>query len=405
MNQKTDDNTDEPAAEVTEPAVADELTDEPEAVADTEEAREKQAPRRTFRVSSVIAWLALLLALVSLAGVGYLTWLGRTSGATAADTEATLATVSGNLDETLASLQELQSRLEEFAASGSEQADEIASLGDRLDELSRQYDSIPVRLASLERSMSSLQGISAGSRDTWLLAEAEYYMQIANAQLQLAGNPELARVALGFADQRIRQLANPALIDVRRSLSEELRALEAMESPDIEGMSMTLASLADTVGSLPLQQEIEKDKDDDSTAAADAGQSGFERALASLKKAFGSVVSVRRTDEAVTPLMSPDAAYFLRANLALQLQTARLALLRGEQAIFEQSLANAADWLKQYYASDDRAVQSALDTISRLSEGNFSVSPPDISESLRLLRQFNERAASEPSGTADEPAQ
>ena len=38
-----------------------------------------------------------------------------------------------------------------------------------------------------------------------------------------------------------------------------------------------------------------------------------------------------RADEAMRPLIAPEAQYFLRANLALQLQAARLALLRGEE--------------------------------------------------------------------------
>lgn len=405
MNQKTDDNNDEPAAPDSDAPVPERAGDEP-----VEKAVEAQAvsgvrPRqRRLTVSAVVAWLAFLLALVSLAGVGYLAWKGRTSGAAAAESQESLAALSGNVDEALGSLQDLQARLAELAASDSEYADEIASLEEQLDELLRRYETIPARLASVEGAISSLQGISTGARDTWLLAEAEYYMQIANAQLQLAGNPEHARLALGFADQRIRQLADPALIDVRRAVAQELRALDAMEKPDIEGMTMTLASLADEVESLPLRQDVTKA--DKEAIESDAEKGGVARALASLKRAFSGIVSVRRTDEEVTPLMSPDAAYFLRANLTLQLQTARLALLRGEQAIFDRSLGDASSWLREYYAPDSQAVQSALDTIAGLSEGEFSVSPPDISESLRLLRQFKTRRTLEGSAAGPvEPVQ
>jgi uroporphyrin-3 C-methyltransferase len=218
-------------------------------------------------------------------------------------------------------------------------------------------------------------------------------MQVANAQLQLAGNPVRARMALGFADQRVRQLANPALTDVRRALSRELRDLDALEKPDIEGMSMTLASLADEVASLPLRQDVAATEAQ--TIAPAAEQSRLDRALSSIRKAFSGIVSVRRTDEDVRPLLSPGAQYFLRANLALQLQTARLALLRGEQAIFERSLRDASSWLNEYYASDSSAVQSALDTLAGLRGGKFAVTPPDISESLRLLREFRTRRAAE----------
>ena len=413
MNQKTNDNDE---ARVTpeeerhtpaEPGVPAEQDLPPAETADGAGATPaaEPAPGRS-RTGTAVAWLALLLALAAVAGVGYLAWVGRDSGAANAENEASIASLADNLDETHASLRELEERLGELSASDSAYADELDSIEQQLDELLSRYESMPARLSSLESSVSSLQGISTGAREAWLLAEAEYYMQIANAQLQLAGNAERALLALRYADQRIRQLADPALIDVRRALARELRALEAMEQPDLEGMSMTLASLAEAVEALPLREDVTRPEDEPQQENAEAG--AIERARASIKSAFSGIVSVRRTDEAVTPLMSPDARYFLRANLALRLQSARLALLRGEQAIFEQSLEDAAAWLREYYASDSRAVQSALETIAALREDSFSVTPPDISESLRLLRQFDGTATSTPPATdapADEPAQ
>ena len=96
------------------------------------------------------------------------------------------------------------------------------------------------------------------------------------------------------------------------------------------------------------------------------------------------------------PLIAPDQVYFLRTNLALQLQSARLALLRGEKAVFEQSLDDAAAWLRQYFDSNSTQVASALETIGEIRDGLFAVAPPDISESLRLLRQFRTLAETAP---------
>lgn len=361
------------------------------------------APRR-HGTATALAVLALLLAVLSLAAAGYQWWAGRDSGAAASVNAAAIERLSdtlGSLRESLRQAEERSGRLEEAQA---EQADDLAGIDRRLEDLRERYDSLPGRLSSLESSMASLQGISAGARDAWLLAEAEYYLEIANAQLQLAGNPERALLALRFADQRIRQLEDPGLAEVRRALAGELRAVEAMEQPDVEGTSMTLASLAEAVESLPLASDAVEPDGGTEEPAGDA--SGWDRAVASVKAAFSDIVTVRRTDEAVRPMMSPDAAYFLKANLALRLQTARLALLRGEQAIFEQSLADAAAWLREYYASDSRAVQSTLETLSDLRDADFTVTPPDISDSLRLLRDFRQRnAPGEAAAPADGPAQ
>lgn len=353
-------------------------------------------PRARAGLAGAIAGLALLLALAALAGTGYLAWQGRDVGSGQADTQASISALAGNVDEAVQSLGTLRNRLTALTESDAAYGSELASLERQLDQLLERYESIPARLTSLETTMSSLQGISTGARDNWWLAEAEYYMQIANAQLQLAGNPRLARLALQFADERIRQLGNPALVSVRRALAGELRALQAMERPDIEGVTMQLASLAETVGTLPVEEDARLGRERKPPVDDEAGP--LDRAMASLKRAFGDVVSVRRTDEEIRPLMSPDARYFLEANLALQMQTARLALLRGEQTVFEQCLADAESWLRQYYDTDSASVTSALASIDDIRESFVTVNPPDISRSLALLRQYRARTVAEAPG-------
>ena len=245
---------------------------------------------------------------------------------------------------------------------------------------------MPGRMSNLENSVAALQGASAGARDTWLLAEAEYYMQIANAQLQLGNNPRLAMLALEMADERVVQMANPALTDVRRALAQELAALEAMEKPDLEGATLTLASLARVVDSLPLRAAAGAKQQ---SAAADDGEAGAaERAWASVKEAMSGLVKVTPPDEETRALLTPDTANLIRSNLALQLQAGRLALLRGEQAIFEQSLEDADALLGQYFDGGSTQVASARETITEIRDNMVAVTAPDISESLRLIRQY-----------------
>jgi len=350
--------------------------------ADAAAAREPLPQRTTF----FVAWLALFASVFALIVFGVDRLTGDEPDAAApADTAAVdavaagVSALRGDLDGLTRSVNALS---EELAASDGA----TAAVERRITERLREIDAVSARLAALENSVSSLQGISVGARDAWLLAEAEYYMQIANAQLQLAGNPELAALALGLADERLLQLANPALTGVRRALAGELRSLEAMEKPDTTGAALTLASLAEVVDSLPLRQEL--DVAENGGAGLDPELTGTDRALASLKSAVSKAVSVRRVDEAARPFIAPEAQYFLRANLGLQLQAARLAMLRGEAALFEQSLDDAANWLNEYYDTDSVAVRSALQTLADVRGNALSVALPDISGSLALLRQY-----------------
>lgn len=354
---------------------------------------EQPAPSQT---GMRLALLALLLSATAVAGVAYLVLKPNAAPAPTAVDTTKIDALGKIVDSGSESINRLQRRLDDLASREVVSPTDIQNLQQRLnDALARRlaaYDSLPDRMSNVEDTMSSLQGISRGVRDSWLLAEAEYYMQIANAQLQLAGNPQLARLALLQADDRIRQLANPALTHVRRALSNELRALNLVNGPDIEGITLTLASLADVVGSLPLRRQVELPAAE--PTVTDGDLSGLDRAVASLKDTMSDIVSVRRVDESIRPLITPESAFFLRANLTLQLQVARLALLRGEQAAFQQSLDDSDTWLGEYYDGDSAQVQSARQTIAEIRDSLFDVAIPDISESLRMLRQYNTLSAS-----------
>jgi len=360
--------------------LADELqADEP--LVDEPLVDEKPAKQR----GNGVAWLALLLSFVAVAAAGYMfsrDWLAASDN----NADNVLANLESRASSAQQKTDELAARVAELGALDEAGNEELGALRRDLDESIDLLGSVPARMSSLESSVSSLAGISEGARDAWLLAEAEYYMQIANAQLQLANNPHLASLALGMADERLVQLGNPSLTDVRRAIADELAALDVMEKPDIAGATLTLASLARVVESLPLANAGGDTTADDQIS--DEEQSGVSRAWSSMKGAMSGLVKVTPPDQAKLALMTPDGEYFLRNNLALQLQSARLALLRGEQAVFQQSLDDTSEILTEYFDGSSAQVQSAQETLVEIRGSISTGAAPDISGSLQQLRQF-----------------
>jgi uncharacterized protein HemX len=366
---------------------------ETQIVENTVEPAVEDAPAapKAKRSATLIALFALLLAIVALVAAGYSAYHDWNSGLSADDSDRAVAELQRSLRDAAATQSELQATLDQLAARDSDIESTIGRVQSNVDEKIRLVESLPSRMSTLEASVASLQGLSAGARNTLLLAEAEYYMQIANAQLQLASNPELATMALTMADDRVVQIADPALTEVRRALADELAALATMDKPDIEGVTLTLASLSRVVESLPLAQASDTVREQQ---AIDSDAGRLSRAWSAVKGVFSGMVTVSKMDEAERPLLAPDDVYFLRTNLALQLQAARLALLRGERAVFEQSLDDADSWIGQYFDVDSAQVASARDTIAEIRNGMFVITPPDISRSLRLLRQYQTLAES-----------
>jgi uroporphyrin-3 C-methyltransferase len=344
-------------------------------------AEQSRGPERS---GAGVAWLAFLLAIIAVAAAGYTAWQ---NWQVARDTTAddTVAQLEGRLAASAQSLADLEARVDALGGRDPAIDAELDAIRRELDERVRLLSPLPTRMSTLESSVASLAGVSEGARDAWVLAESEYYMQIANAQLQLANNPHLASLALKMADERIVQLANPSLTDVRRAIADELAALEIMEKPDIEGATLTLASLSRVIDSLPLASSAEAGED---SGDIDPELSGTSRAWASMKNAMSGLVKVTPPERAKLVQLSPDGEFFLRNNIALQLQSARLALLRGEQAIFEQTLDDTDALLGNYFDVTSAQVIGARETIAEIRGHVFTTAVPDISESLRLLRQF-----------------
>ena len=240
-------------------------------------------------------------------------------------------------------------------------------------------------------------GFSLKEMISWLDADARFILESLGPTPSVGGAIPKLLVAIpaGGWDGRI-SLPNrtrradriDVVLKIERSTTYPgLAALEAMEKPDLQGATLTLASLARVVDSLPLRPAGSAARETEGDADAEAGAAG--RAWASVKRAASGLVRVTPPDETAMPLLTPDAEYFLRTNLTLQLQVARLALLRGEQAVFEESLADADDWLRAYFDTDSAQVRGARATIEEIRGSMIVVTPPDISGSLQLLRQFN----------------
>ncbi len=366
--------------------------EETEAEATEPEVLPPEKPKRSG--GGAVAWLALLVAVLALGAVGYTIYSDwrtqRQAESASGDFEASLDSLGRRIDDSNAAIGAVAEDIVALTSADTSTDDAVAALKLQLADIGERLqllNSLPVRIANTEAALANLQGVSAGARDTWLLGEAEYYMQLANAQLQLAGNPELAGLALGMADERVAQLANPALTNIRIALADEIAALAGMQTPDIEGITLQLASLAREVEKLPLRP-VERIAEEGGEAS-DEEMSRLDRAWNSIKSATSGMIKHRTTDEKVMPLISPDAEYFLRTNLALQMQTARLALLRGEQSVYESSLADAARWLGRYFDANSTQVATAIETLDSLRGAMVDAEVPDISQSLQLLRQYN----------------
>ncbi len=341
-----------------------------------------------------VAWVALLAAMLALAGTAWNWWQGKSAPEQAAFDVASLNIPTS--DDISAQIRQLgQTESGRVTRQLEQQRDTIEAVRDEQSELAsqvrtqkRSVENLTDELTDMSDSISAMRGVSASVRNTWVRAETEYFLQTANTRLQLAGDIKSAIQALKAADERIVALGDPSLTPVRAQLSEDLLALESLPFIDIEGMALTLNSLADSITRLPLRNEAASNFAGDGVqeTASNPDDGAWDKIKSALSDTVGSFVRVSPTEDAGAVLLAPEQAYFLYRNLELQLQAARIAALQSKQAVYDNSLASSKAWLEEYFDLDDSRVETVLSRIIELQGETIEQELPDISRSLNLIR-------------------
>jgi uncharacterized protein HemX len=355
-------------------ASAAQTLDSGESQAAALEAPDSERPARVTTGIAALSLIAAALAFVAMAGTGFLWWQYRQFYVALADTDGQTET---NLQQIRASQRSAEDEFTGFA-------DTLSTYARQLRDFDARLDDVPGRLAEMQQRIDAAQGGSFDVRATWLQAEAQYYLSLANAELVLAGNWDTASAALELADDRLREIADPGLAAIRDLIADELLALASVRLVDVEGLSYGLARLGERVATLPLRSSSAHTLGEDAANAED--EPGFARLWSSVKRAFGGIIRVERRDEPVVIALAADEQRLIRRQLGVELQIARLALLRAEAETFKASLLAARALLEADFATQDQAVVGALSLIEELLGVDIAPAVPDISRSLSALR-------------------
>jgi uroporphyrin-III C-methyltransferase len=335
-----------------------------------ESATPKAGAARTARLAIVVAMLALVLTAAQ--------WFTAISHRSAERSHA------GELAKTQNRINTLESRLQR------ERAD-LDRMSQKIGQAAGGEDPLAERVTRLEQELSRA-GSGAGARGAWLIEQAGYFMRIANTHENLGGNTAGALAALLIADDYLRDAADPRLAGVRKRIAEEIAALRMLPRVDLEGLVLKLGALGKALEQLPHRQEAPAGFTP-APVALPGELTATEKAKQALGNALRSIVSLRRSDEPSATLLSEQAAQLLMRSMDLELQLARLALIRGDAAIYRAALANVTSQLQRYFDTDATEVVAAQALLAELAAVPLPDTLPDISGSLT---EFLRIQASEP---------
>ncbi len=243
------------------------------------------------------------------------------------------------------------------------------------------------RLAESQSQQAALEALYrelAPSRDEWALTEVEQVLLLASQQLQVAGNVSAALAALQLADAKLQRLDRPQFVPLRRALARDMDRLKAVPFVDVQGLSLRLDQAIAVVDTLPLALEERLPAPAPESATKD--EPGWRRFLRDAWQDMRQLVRVEKLDGPEPPLLAPPQQFFLRENLKLRLLSARFDLLFRDQANFRADLAAADLWLKKYFDTRSKPVQSLQVLLKELRATDMTTELPGLAGSLDAVR-------------------
>ncbi|CAM2822955.1 uroporphyrinogen-III C-methyltransferase [Legionella worsleiensis] len=225
----------------------------------------------------------------------------------------------------------------------------------------------------------------------WLLLKAQYYLELAQINTHWSDNFNTSIALLQQADALLSQINTPQIFAVRQIIAKEIAQLKATPIQDIPGLLSKLDAAQISVSNLTIQSPLEKNqlsatKNDLDSSRFATWKAQFKNSLKSLEQ----LVIVRRTDENITPLMSPLFESALKETIRLNLQQAQWAILHKNNAVYQLALQQACNAIKRVFDTKAQDTAALLHQLTELQNIKFIQEQPEIGTALPQLHQIIE---------------
>ncbi len=316
--------------------------------------------------------LLVLASWAAIAAGGWLLWQQRQ---TIAVLETQIGTLSGASNE-VGSLQQAQTtvlqQLQMTMSSLSDQSQQIYQLG-------TEVESLQARVA----------GDGSAALRAQLLMEAAGMLRIAELRLQLAHDSDTASTLVRSADAVVARVNDPAVAGLRSRLANDLAALQAAPQVDVLALHRQLGDVISQLDSLTVVSTEEVA--DLRVTPVDNGLPAEPGWFNEAADFLGQYFVLTKRDAAIAPLLSPVQDWLIRKSIALQLQQAQLAALKGNAEVYKVALTEARLALDTNLQGSNKA--ALLAQLGTLTVAVLRTQPPSLAVSIAALQQLQSAPA------------
>lgn len=214
--------------------------------------------------------------------------------------------------------------------------------------------------------------------------EVEYLLTFAQYSLLYDDNVEFASKLLNDGLQKINGIPDPALMPLRKSLEQDLSTLSATPRVDMTDLLGRIASISDQVSALspiPVMTNNVINK------PVVQPQTSWKEKLLDVVRSLRGLVTIRRLEEPIKPLVSPEQQLSIVEDIRLQLLKAQWGLLHQNQTVYRLGLEHAIKQLQSYYLRSPNG-EKLIQALLELYQINIKPNMPDLNNSIQLLRTY-----------------
>lgn len=244
-------------------------------------------------------------------------------------------------------------------------------------------------LAQQEKVMSEWRAAEQGDLVKWHVAEARYLVKLANDHLQFSHDIKTALILLQQADGSLQNLDEPDLLALRKSVSGDIAALQALPQADVTSLYLRAAALDEQLDQLPLSASpLKNDKQAATQSVPAPALPWWKAGMDYVWEGLGRIVVVRKYNTSALPLVLPEEKVFLYQNLHARMEIVIWGILHGNAGIYQASLVRMTDWIKQYFDQNAQSTKAMLQNLEELQ--NINIEPPamNLSPTLDLFEQY-----------------
>lgn len=340
-----------------------------------------------------LAGFALLISACALGLSGYIGWR-------AMPLEQSQPILREGMDQLQTQIARQQARLTTVAQNTSahieEQKEQLHELQEREARLLSRIDSLSTKVRELEGS----------TRNQWRIAEVEYLLRLANQRLLTVNDVTGALELMGSAEQILGQLEDYSLFPIREALAEDMAVLKSATILNQENIWLRLQAVADLIPELVilddghiadaasvLQPALQSGHTPLSSEKTDTQQAGswqqtVKNMLLDTWHRFTGLFRINtQREQPVEVLLTPEQDQLIRQKMLLLIEQSKLALITGQQVVYQNSLEQAYSWLNRYFMLGGSVSNQLAEEFSALQRLSITSKMPSIHRSLDALKE------------------